>query len=104
VSDEETIQRGRLNEVTDKAATTGAKIAADVRAGLSNVVDGVKDKISGDSVRKIGEAAGKIRNYVDDRGVQGMSDDVTSVIRRYPVTAMLFGVVIGVLLARPRGE
>ena len=48
MSDEETIQRGRLNEVTDKAATTGAKIAADVRAGLSNVVDGVKDKISGD--------------------------------------------------------
>jgi hypothetical protein len=68
---------GRLNDVTDKAATTGARIAADVRAGLSNVVDGVKDKISGDSVRKIGEAAGKIRNYVDDRGVQGMSDDVT---------------------------
>ena len=104
MSNEETINSGRFTEATEKAATTGAKIAADVRAGLSNVVDGVKEKISGESVRKIGEAAGKIRNYVDDRGIQGLTDDVTKVIRQYPVPAMLFGILIGVLLARPRGD
>lgn len=104
MSNEETINRGRINEATDKAATTAGKIAADVRAGITNVVDGVKDKISGDSVRKIGETAGKIRNYVDDRGIQGLSDDVTQVIRQYPVAAMVCGVLIGILLARPRGD
>jgi hypothetical protein len=104
VSNEETIDRGRINEATDKAATATGKIVADVRAGISNAVDGVKDKLSGDSVRKIGEAAGKIKTYVDDRGIQGLTDDVTKVIRQYPVAALLCGVVIGVLLARPRGD
>lgn len=104
MSNEETINRERLTEATEKAATTTGKIAAEVRSGLSNVVDGVKEKISGESVRKLGEAAGRIRNYVDDRGFQGVTDDVTKVIRQYPVPAMLFGILIGVLLARPRGD
>lgn len=104
MANEETINRGRLTEATDKAATTTGKIAAEVRSGFTNVVDGVKEKISGESVRKIGEAAGKVRHYVDDRGIQGLTDDVTKVIRQYPVPAMLFGILIGMLLARPRGN
>ena len=101
---EETIHSEQFTEVTDKAAAATGKIAADVHTGFSNVVDKVKEKFSGDPVRKIGEAAGSIRNYVDDRGLQGLTDDVTKVIRRYPVPAMLFGILIGVLLARPRKD
>ena len=37
-----------VNGLTGK----GAKVAADVREGISNFVDGVKEKISGDAVRK----------------------------------------------------
>ena len=104
MSNEETIHSEGFTEVTDKAAAATGKIAADVRTGFSSVVDKVKGKVTGDSVRKIGEAAGTIRNYVDDRGIQGLTDDVTKVIRQYPVPAMLFGILIGVLLARPRGD
>jgi gas vesicle protein len=97
-------QEKDINGLTGK----GAKVAADVREGISNFVDGVKEKMSGDAVRKVSEAAGKVkdqvRGYVEDRGIGGLADDVTDTIRRYPVSAMLCGILIGVLIARPRGD
>ena len=95
-----------INGLSGKAG----KVAADVREGISNFVDGVKEKVSvsGDAVRKVTEAAGKVKDqvqgYVEDRGIGGLADDITDTIRRYPVSAMLCGILIGVLIARPRGD
>lgn len=52
----------------------------------------------------VSQVSDQVRGYIEDRGIRGLTDDVTDVIRRYPVPALLCGVLIGVLLARPRGD
>jgi hypothetical protein len=47
--------------------------------------------------------ANKLENaghYVEQSGLRGLGDDVTNLIRRNPIPALLLGVGIGVLLAR----
>jgi hypothetical protein len=39
-------------------------------------------------------------DYLAEEGLSGMAEDVTNVIRRYPVTSMLVGIGLGFLLAR----
>jgi hypothetical protein len=41
--------------------------------------------------------------YLQDRGVQGLSEDLTGLIRRYPVPALLIGLGIGYVLGRSFG-
>jgi hypothetical protein len=38
--------------------------------------------------------------YLEEQGLSGMADDVTNLIRRNPIPAMLIGVGLGFLLAR----
>jgi hypothetical protein len=51
----------------------------------------------GDAVANSLESAGR---YIEEEGLQGMADDVTNLIRRNPVPAVLIGVGIGFLIAR----
>ncbi len=43
------------------------------------------------------ESAGR---YLEDEGLRGMADDITSLIRRNPIPALLVGIGIGFLVAR----
>lgn len=40
--------------------------------------------------------------YLTDRGMEGVIEDVETLIRRYPVQVLLLGVSVGYLLARSR--
>jgi hypothetical protein len=51
----------------------------------------------GDAVANSLESAGR---YLEEEGLKGMADDVTNLIRRNPVPAVLIGVGIGFLVAR----
>jgi len=43
------------------------------------------------------EASGR---YIEEQGLKGMADDVTNMIRRNPIPALLAGVALGFLIAR----
>ena len=45
------------------------------------------------------ESAG---NYLEDKSLQGMVDDVAGVIRKYPLQSLLIGIGIGFLLSRKK--
>jgi hypothetical protein len=103
--------QGRIDGSGDELGDINRKatnIASEVREGISKIVDGVKERISTDAVRKVSETASQVsdqvRGYIDDRGMRGLANDATAVIRRYPVPAVVLGVLVGVLLARPRGD
>ena len=107
----EGVPQDRMGRREDEPDDIGRKVsnaASEVREGITNFVDGVKQKIPSDAVRKMSDTAGEVtdqvRGYIEDRGIRGLTDDVTDVIRRYPMPALLCGVLIGVLLARPRGD
>ncbi len=108
-----------LGDINRKGNNVASNVASEVREGINKIVDGVKEKISTDAVRKVSETANQmgdqvrgyanqvgdqVRGYIEDRGMRGLAADATDVIRRYPVPAVVLGVLIGVLLARPRGD
>ena len=111
MDDAEGVSQGRLDRRGDGSNNVGRKVsnlASEAREGIINFVEGVKEKIPADAARKISETASQVthqvRGYIEDRGIRGVKDDVTDVVRRYPVPALLCGVLIGVLLTRPRGD
>jgi len=99
---------GRREYELDDISRKVSNAASEVREGITNFVDGVKKKIPSDAVRKVSDTAcevtEQVRGYIEDRGIRGLTDDVTDIIRRYPMPALLCGVLFGVFLARPRGD
>ena len=106
-------------DINRKVNNVASNVASEVREGITKIVDGVKEKLSTDAVRKVTETANQVgdqvrgyanqvgdqvRGYIEDRGMRGLAADTTDVIRRYPVPAVVLGILIGVLLARPRGD
>jgi hypothetical protein len=106
--DAEGVFQGKLDSGGDGPHDIGGRVsnaASEARQGIINFVESAKSKIPADPVRKLSETASQVtqqvRGYIDDRGIRGLTDDVTDVVRRYPVPALLCGVLIGMLLARP---
>jgi hypothetical protein len=52
---------------------------------------------AGEAVAKNLEAGG---HYLEEKGLKGIGEDITNMIRRNPVPALLIGVGVGFLLAR----
>jgi hypothetical protein len=76
-----------------------------VGSGMQSVADTVRDK--GPQSGMLGKAASGVASglesggrYLEEQGLSGMADDLTNLIRRNPVPALLIGVGIGFLLAR----
>lgn len=75
------------SRVTETARTAAAQAQERARAAATAVTD---------TVAGAGTA-------LQERGVQGLSGDLTDLIRRYPVPALLIGLGIGFVLARSLG-
>jgi uncharacterized protein YjbJ (UPF0337 family) len=76
------------SRVTETAGTAAAKAQEMAGAAASTVTDTVA-------------GAG---TYLQEKGVQGLSGDLTGLIRRYPVPALLIGLGIGFMLGRSLGK
>jgi len=111
------------SNVADKArdmASSVASKAGDVASTISHKADDATSAVSGGiknlagTIREnlphtgmLGSASGTIADtlesssrYLQEEGLQGISEDLTNLIRRNPIPAMLVGVGIGYLLAR----
>lgn len=58
------------------------------QGALTNAGEAVADKLEG------------VGHYLEDHGLKGMGEDVTNLIRKNPIPALLIGVGVGFLLAR----
>jgi uncharacterized protein YjbJ (UPF0337 family) len=76
------------SRVTETAGTAAAKAQEMAGAAATTVTDTVA-------------GAG---TYLQEKGVQGLSGDLTGLIRRYPVPALLIGLGIGFVLGRSLGK
>jgi uncharacterized protein YjbJ (UPF0337 family) len=79
--------QGVASRVTETAGTAAARAQEVAGAAVTTVTDTVA-------------GAG---TYLQDRGVQALSEDLTDLIRRYPVPALLIGLGIGYVLGRSFG-
>jgi hypothetical protein len=61
-------------------------------------------EMAGSAATAVTDTAAGVGTYVQEKGLQGLSEDLTQLIRRYPVPALLVGLGIGFVLARTVGK
>jgi len=98
--------------VTDKAkqaANTLSQKAEDatqaVGSGLRSMAGTLRDKgpqegMMGNASSTLASSLESGAKYLQEEGLKGMADDMTNLIRRNPLPAMLVGVGLGYFLAR----
>jgi hypothetical protein len=98
--------------VAEKAKDAATQVGE--RADRATEAVGAGMESAADAIRKTEPAAGMLHNageaianklqsggqYLEQRGLTGIGEDVTNLIRHSPVPSLLIGVGIGVLLAR----
>jgi len=78
-------------------------------AGVRNLGETIRDKgpsdgMLGTATRAVGDTLQQGGRYLEQEGFSGMMDDVTEMVRRNPIPAVLVGVGIGILIGRTLGS
>jgi len=98
-----------VGEMVQNAASTVGRKADDITSSAGSSI-----KQFGDTIREhtpkegiLGEASKTVANttkqvgrYLEEEGLSGMMEDVTCLIKRNPIPAILVGVGLGVLIGR----
>jgi ElaB/YqjD/DUF883 family membrane-anchored ribosome-binding protein len=84
----------RAEDATHRVGKGMESLAGTIREKLPN--QGVLGA-AGSSVASSLESSGR---YLEEEGISGMAEDVTQLIRRNPVPAVLVGIALGFLIAR----
>src|SRR5262245_57978426 len=100
---------GKVASTASNVASTVGEKAEDavsaVGSGMSSLAGTIREK--GPHGGFLGTAASKVASgletggeYLREQGLSGMFEDVTALVRRYPIQSLLIGFGVGFLLAR----
>jgi hypothetical protein len=96
------------DKAKDVASAVGQKAESATEAvgsGMQSFAGTIRDKgpqsgILGGAASGVASALDTSGRYLEEHGLSGMAEDVTNLIRKNPIPAMLIGVGLGFLLAR----
>lgn len=99
---------GMKNKAQDVASSAAAKVSdATHRVGAQIEALGTKVRESAPQEGALATAATSVAQtlegagtYLQEKGFENMLEDLTSIVRRYPMQSLLLGVGLGYLLAR----
>lgn len=79
--------------------------ASGVGSGIKSLGDTIREKgpqggVFGSATSAVGDTLSNAGSYLEDKGFSGIGGDLSDLIRKNPVPAMLIGVGIGFMLAR----
>jgi len=92
----------------DVASAVGHK-AEDATAAVGHGMQTAADKVRehtpsegmlGGASRNVADAIDSAGKYVEDRNLSGMMEDMTNLVRRNPIPALLLGLGVGFLIGR----
>jgi phage-related protein len=101
-----------MTHATDAVKSVGGAVAgaADqaaggVGSGMQYVADQARrhlpsEGVMGTASKYVADGLEQSGKYLEDKGITGMGEDLTSIIKNHPVTAMLIGIGVGYLLGR----
>jgi hypothetical protein len=94
----------RTKELGRQAADAADSATAKVGSGIERMADKLRDKgphegMLGTATSKVADTIQASGRYLREEGLSGMMDDVTDIIKRNPIPALLVGVGLGYLLA-----
>jgi hypothetical protein len=92
----------------DVASAVGEKAegaVSSVGSGMQSLAGTLRDKapsggVLGGAASGVASALENTGQYLEEQGLSGMAEDMTNLIRRNPIPAVLIGVGLGYLLAR----
>jgi len=96
------------HKVQDAAAAVGHRAedaTAAVGRGLETAADTVREKLPhegmlGRASEAVADTLDRTGRYIEEKNIRGIANDVTEVIRRNPIPAVLVAVGLGFLLGR----
>lgn len=96
------------HKAEDAAAYVGQKTgdaSASVGGRLRSLGDSVRDRrpeggMAGDASSAVADTLESSGRYLEEEGLKDMTEDVTALIRRYPIPALVIGVAAGYLVGR----
>jgi hypothetical protein len=99
----------RLQDYGERTAGVAATVTSTAQAVASGVTETAgtaatrAQEMAGAAATAVTDTVARAGTYVQDKGVQGLSGDLTGLIRRYPVPALLIGLGLGFVLGRSLG-
>jgi hypothetical protein len=99
----------KARDVASSAASYVGQKAEDLTGRLGSGVSSMADSLRSNAPHEgpLGRAAGTVADtldstgrYIQREGLSGMAEDMTTLIRKNPIPAMLVGFGLGFLLAR----
>ena len=95
----------RLHDAANYAGQRAEDATSSVGGSMKSLASQVRQNAPHEGM--LGSAAGaaasaldRTGQYIQDQGLSGMAEDVTGMIRRNPIPALLIGVAVGFLIAR----
>jgi len=94
--------------VSNTASTVGRKaddLTSSAGTGIKNFGDTIrehapKEGMLGEASKTVANTTKQVGRYLEEEGLSGMMEDLTTLIKRNPVPAILVGVGLGVLIGR----
>jgi len=95
----------QASQMASKVVDKADHMASSAGASVKNLGETIKEKgpqegTLGDATKAVGNTIERGGKYLEDAGLSGMVDDVTDLVRRNPIPAVLVGLGLGVLLGR----
>jgi hypothetical protein len=93
--------KGAANYVGQKAEDATAAVGQSVQSAAGTVRDsGPNSGVLGSATRAVADTMEGAGKYLEDKNLHGMVDDMTGLIKRNPIPAVLIGLGIGFLVGR----
>jgi len=98
-----------VGDMVHNAASTAGRKADDLTSSAGHSIRQFGDTIRehapkegmlGDASRTVADTTKQVGRYLEEEGLSGMMEDMTSLIKRNPIPAILVGVGLGVLIGR----
>jgi len=98
-----------VGEMVSNAASTAGRKADDFTSSagtsIKNFGDTIRENapregVLGTAAKTAADTTKQVGRYLEEEGLSGMMEDVTKLIKRNPVPAILVGVGLGVLIGR----
>jgi hypothetical protein len=92
-------------EAATHAGQRADEATASVGHGIRSFAGALREKLPhegmlGSASSTVADTLDRSGRYLEEEGLRGLASDVTDLVRRYPIPALLIGLGIGYLIAR----
>jgi hypothetical protein len=94
----------RAKDFGKSAVNAADSATAKVGSGVESMADKLRDSapregMMHNAANRVADTLERSGRYLEEEGLTGMADDLTGVIKRYPIPAVLVGIGVGYLIA-----